>query len=271
VEGHADALSILAECGGTESTSGTYGVWAARAKVGGTKAARVGGGWQLSGTKPFCSGSDQLDRALVTADTPDGYRLFDISVADHVISVLPGTWPAVGMADSQSESLAFGGPVVPEQDAIGGPEFYLERPGFWFGATGVAACWFGGASALLESVRSSLSPKSGDHALADLGRAVALVDGMRAVLRDAAEAIDADPSDMSKRAQRHALTVRQLVHDGCLQVLSLVAGAGGAGPLCHDPEQARRTADLFVYLAQHHGGAEAAELGRISQASNSQL
>ena len=171
------------------------------------------------------------------------------------------------MADSQSESLVFGGPVIPEQDAIGGPGFYLERPGFWFGATGVAACWFGGASALLESVRTSVSPKSDDHVLADLGRAVALVDGMRVVLKDAAQAIDADPFDHVRKAHRHALTVRQIVHDGCLQVLSLVAGAGGAGPLCHDPEQARRTADLFVYLAQHHGGAEAAELGRISQTS----
>jgi hypothetical protein len=175
------------------------------------------------------------------------------------------------MADSQSESLEFGGPVVSEQDAIGGPEFYLERPGFWFGATGVAACWFGGACALLESARTSVSPKSGEHALADLGRAVALVDGMRVVLNDVAREIDADPVDMSGKAHRHALTVRQLVHDGCLQVLSLVAGAGGAGPLCHDPEQARRAADLFVYLAQHHGGADAAELGRISQASKSQL
>jgi alkylation response protein AidB-like acyl-CoA dehydrogenase len=271
VEGHADALSILAECRGTEFTSSTYGVWAARATTGGTKAARVRGGWQLSGVKPFCSGSDQLDRALVTADTADGYRLFDISVADQVISVLPCSWPAVGMADSQSESLEFGGPVVPEQDAIGGPEFYLERPGFWYGATGVAACWFGGASALLESAKTSVSPTSGDHALVDLGRAVALVEGMRVVLKDAAQAIDADPVDTLGKAHRRALTVRQLVHDGCLQVLSLVAGAAGAGPLCHDPEQARRTADLFVYLAQHHGGADAAELGRISLASNPQL
>jgi hypothetical protein len=271
VEGHADALSILAESRRTKSTSSTYGVWAARAAIGGTKAVRVRGGWRLSGVKPFCSGSDQLDRALVTADTADGYRLFDISVADQVASVLPCSWPAVGMADSQSESLAFGGPVIPEQDAVGAPEFYLERPGFWFGATGVAACWFGGASALLESAKASVSPDSGDHALADLGRAVALVDGMRVVLKDAAEAIDADPADMLGTAHRHALTVRHLVHDGCLQILTLVASAGGAGPLCHDPEQARRAADLFVYLAQHHGGPDAVELGRISQASNSQL
>ena len=48
VEGHADALSILAECQRTESTSSTYGVWAARPPIGGTKADRVRGGWQLS-------------------------------------------------------------------------------------------------------------------------------------------------------------------------------------------------------------------------------
>ncbi len=269
VEGHADALSILAESKGNDpiSTSCTYGVWAARAKEAPTRAVRVRGGWQMSGTKPFCSGSDQLDRALVTAEAPDGYRLFDIPVSDHVVSVLPHSWPAVGMADSRSETLVFGGPAIPVADEVGGPGFYLERPGFWFGAIGVAACWFGGAGALVESVRSSISPKSNDHVLVDAGRAIARVAGMRTVLEDAARAIDADPLDTSGQAHRRALTVRQVVHDGCLEVLSLVAAAGGAGPLCHDPEQARRAADLFVYLAQHHGGAEAAELGRMSTAS----
>lgn len=267
VEGHADALSILAESGRTEPGSSTYGVWAARGTEASATAIRVRGGWQLSGTKPFCSGSDQLDRALVTAEATDGYRLFDISVADHVAAVVPCSWSAVGMADSQSETLVFGGPVISEANEVGGPGFYLQRPGFWFGAIGVASCWFGGANALVQSVTASLPPTSGDNAHADLGRAVAHVNGMRAVLQDVARSIDEDPADTLRQAHRQALSVRQLVHDSCLQVLSLVASAGGAGPLCHDPEQARRAADLFVYIAQHHGGAEAAELGRLSRAS----
>ena len=265
VEGHADALSILTEAGMPPYGSGiSYGVWAARAGRGGTVATPVSGGWLLSGVKPYCSGSDRLDRALVTADAPDGYRLFDILVADHARSVAQESWMAVGMADSESETLTFGGPALPQSAAVGGPDFYLRRPGFWSGAVGVAACWYGGAKGLVDALLAGLAPEVGAHALADAGRAVAIVAGLAAYLEHAADAIDADPSDEQHRGHRRALSVRQVVHDGCLQIHALVAAAGGAGPLCHDRAQARRAADLFVYLAQHHGGADAAALGQIA-------
>ena len=106
VEGHADALSILAEAGlAPQGARASYGVWAARAGHGGTVATPVPGGWSLTGIKPYCSGSEQLDRALITADSPDGYRLFDISVSEQVVAVERGSWPAVGMADSASATL----------------------------------------------------------------------------------------------------------------------------------------------------------------------
>jgi alkylation response protein AidB-like acyl-CoA dehydrogenase len=265
VEGHADALSILAEAGvPSQGFSQSYGVWAARAGRGGTVATPVPGGWSLTGVKPYCSGSVGLDRALVTADAPDGYRLFDIRVADHVRTVAPESWMAVGMADSESETLTFEGPTLPQSAAIGGPDFYLRRPGFWSGAVGVSACWYGGAKGLVDALLDGLGSGLGAHALADAGRAVAIEAGLAAYLEHAAEAIDADPSDEHRRGHRRALSVRQVVHDGCLQIHSLVAAAGGAGPLCHDRAQARRAADLFVYLAQHHGGADAAALGQIA-------
>ena len=68
-----------------------------------------------------------------------------------------------------SETLDFGGPPVPMSLSVGPPNFYLERPGFWFGATGVAACWFGGASGLAEQccgasarIHQTLSSSSSD-------------------------------------------------------------------------------------------------------------
>lgn len=139
-EGHVDALAILAEAGRRPvSPAATYGVWAARNPTHGVTARHTKDGWRLTGQKPFCSGSGLIDRALVSAETSDGYRLFDISVPEHVVRTLPDSWPAVGMAGSLSNTLEFGGPPIPDHQAIGGPEFYLERPGFWFGAIGVAA------------------------------------------------------------------------------------------------------------------------------------
>jgi hypothetical protein len=218
--------------------------------------------------KPFCSGGRLIDRALVTADTPDGYRLFDISVPQNVVGSRPDSWLAVGMADSLSESLDFGGPAIPGDMAIGGPGFYLERPGFWFGAIGVAACWFGGAQGLVDHLVNSLDPQTSDVVFAELGHAVAHAAAMRSVIEAAAAAIDADPLDQSGEAQLRSMVVRHAVHHGSNQVLSHTAAAGGARPLCHSREQARRAADLYVYLAQHHGPQDAAALGRMAQRNN---
>ena len=204
LEGHVDALAILNEAGREPESGAIYGVWAARPPGGGTTARLAPDGWHLTGTKPFCSGSTRLDRALVTAECGDGYRLFDISVAENVVRVHPGSWPAVGMADSLSDTLDFGGAPVPADRAVGPPGFYLERPGFWFGATGVAACWYGGARGLVGHVLQSLGPHPSELMVTEVGYAVAHIDLMRRALQQAAGEIDADPTDDSGEARRHA-------------------------------------------------------------------
>ncbi len=264
LEGHVDALAILAEAGLAPEAGATYGVWAARARTGGTTAHLARDGWHLAGEKPYCSGSTRLDRALVTADCSDGYRLFDVAVNENVVRVHSGTWPAVGMADSLSETLDFGGPPVPANRAIGPPNFYLDRPGFWFGAVGVAACWYGGARGLLDHLLHSVGLRKSELLLVELGHAVAHVEMMRQAIERVAEEIDADPEDCKGMAKRRALVVRHLVHHGAQQVLTRSAAAGGAGPLCHDPQQSRRSADLYVYLAQHHTVQDANLLGHLA-------
>lgn len=263
-EGHADALAILAESGlGRRHPGARYGVWAARSGADSVTATPVLGGWSLSGQKPFCSGSGIVDRALITAETPDGYRLFDIATDDVVIDTLRDSWVAVGMADSHSETLTFGGSVIADDDVVGPPGFYTERPGFWFGASGVAACWFGGARGLVAGAMESVSGDSGELVRTDIGKAASWLQAADDSLRSAARAIDADPEDKLGRGQERALALRQIVHDSCEAVLRLTAAFGGARPLCHDPAQARRAADLYVYLAQHHGRADAAHLGHL--------
>ena len=263
LEGHVDALSILAEVGHEPTAGETYGVWAARTPDG-TTARLKADGWQLSGEKPFCSGSTRIDRALVTAECSDGYRLFDVSVAENVIRVHPGSWPAVGMADSLSETLDFGGAPLPGTSEVGPPNFYLERPGFWFGATGVAACWYGGARGLVEHLVRSLGTDPSELVVAELGEAFAHVDLMRRAIEQAAVDIDNDPHDLSGAAKRRALVIRHAVHHAAQQVLLHCAAAGGARPLCHDPVQAQRAADLYVYLAQYHGPQDANILGGMA-------
>jgi alkylation response protein AidB-like acyl-CoA dehydrogenase len=221
----------------------------------------------LSGSKEFCSGSSILDRALVTAETSLGYLIFDVAVKEVVVTSHDGSWPATGMADSLSLTLDFGGAVVEEAQVVGPAGFYTQRPGFWFGGAGVAACWYGGAVGLVNDLVESLRPEPNEHVLADLGLAVSALESMRCVLVSVSEGFDADPLDEGRQAQFRALVARQVVHDRATEVLARVASAGGARPLCHDERESRRAADLYVYLAQHHGGADAAALGRIMAVS----
>jgi alkylation response protein AidB-like acyl-CoA dehydrogenase len=260
-EGHADALAILAESGRAATPGASYGVWASRSRNANTFAERVPGGWNLTGSKEFCSGARTIDRALVTAASDEGYLLFDVDVAEQVTSVDEDSWPAIGMADSQSETLEFGGPTLPENALVGRPEFYVQRPGFWFGAAGVAACWFGGAVGLVNGLMKWQQDDPGESVLVDLGAAVSELEGMRYALQAAARDFDKDPNDRRQQAKFRALVTRRIVHDASQSVLERVASAGGARPLCHDMQQARRAADLYVYLAQHHGSADAKELG----------
>jgi hypothetical protein len=114
-------------------------------------------------------------------------------------------------------------------------------------------------SGVLESLRGD----PGELVLMELGKAASGLQAASDALQSVASAIDDDPDDKLDRAKERALAVRQVVHDCCEDILKCTAAAGGARPLCHDAAQARRAADLYVYLAQHHGGADAVQLGRL--------
>jgi alkylation response protein AidB-like acyl-CoA dehydrogenase len=264
-EGHTDALAILAEAGrDPRPASALYGVWAARSPEDPTTASRSGAGWVLSGTKQFCSGVGIIERALVTAEAEDGYRLFDVDLAGAGIAAVEGSWPAVGMVGSASLTVTFDAVPVDADRTVGGPDFYTGRPGFWFGAAGVAACWYGGAVGLVEHLLDGLAAAPAEHVLTEVGRAVARVGSMRHSLEGVAAGGRPGPAAVGDRARDSALEVRDTVHAACTAVLAHVANAGGARPLGHDPAQARRAADLYVYLSQHHGPADSAQLGRLA-------
>lgn len=262
-EGHADALAILTEAQRAPVAGASYGVWASRGGAATTFAERVPGGWILSGTKEFCSGSGFLDRALVTAVTGEGYLLFDVSTSEHVISRVEDSWPAVGMANSASHTLEFGGPPIGDEQLVGGANFYTDRSGFWHGSCAVASCWFGGAVGLLNGLIQWINAEPDDLVLAGLGAIFADLETMRFALKDAASEIDDDPHDVRRQSKMRALVTRQVVHGAALRVLQGTALVGGARPLCHDASQSRRAADLFAYLSQHHGTADTREVGQL--------
>ncbi|GLY85795.1 acyl-CoA dehydrogenase [Actinoallomurus iriomotensis] len=242
-EGHFDALAILAELNGPRPAPGDlWAVWAA------TPPSLEADGGRVSGVKPYCSGARVCTRALVTA----GDLLFAVEPGEPV----EGTWPATGMAASDSLDVRFEG--VPAEQ-VGPPGGYTGRPGFHHGGVGVAAVWYGGARAVARPLLGVREP----HALAHLGAVEIALTSARDALERAADEIDADPLDRKQQAAARALRVRSLVAEVAAEVLDRTGRALGAGPLSHDEAHARRVADLTVYIRQHHAERDLAALGAM--------
>lgn len=273
LEPHADALAILAEVGelgvqdavpdlapgGVAGRSPVWGVFAAEAPPARLEAHRAGSGWVLDGTKPWCSLAGVLDAALVSAHTDAGRALFAVDLHHPGVHARPGTWIARGLRRVDSGPVDFRG--VPAA-AVGAPGWYLERPGFAWGAVGVAACWYGGSLALVEQLRTSLRRRADpDRILAmNLGRADAALFAAGSCLEIAAAAMDSGNAEGQIGALL-AARVRAVVAGAAESVLADVGHALGPAPLAFDETYARRTADLEIYLGQHHGDRDVAELG----------
>ena len=265
VEGHLDARAIIAELEPHRPLDDDrLGVWAAEAPRGGLRATPDEDGWVLDGNRRWCSGAHEVTTALITAHAPDGLRLFLLPCDDPGVAPVPGTWPAVGMAASDSLEIRVDNVRVGPEAAIGGPGDYLDRPGFWHGAMGVAACWFGGAIGVGRLLRAQTCDSTDPHRLAHLGAVDAVLSTMADRLRTAAAEIDADPHDERDRAERLARRVRATVEAGCDEVLARTGRATGATALSLDPDHARRVADLTVYLRQSHAEADLARLGALT-------
>lgn len=261
-EGHADAMAILAELStGTDDArrGAPWGVWAAMPDS--VTATPTDDGWRLDGDRPWCSGAGDCAFALVTARAPDGARLFAADLAQTGVTPLDGTWPAVGMARSDSRTVRFTGAAA---TPVGDPGQYVNRPGFWHGGIGVAACWLGGAVGVADTLAKAAAGRDLDpHALAHLGAIDARLAAANALLLHAAARIDAAPTVVDERL---AAQVRAVVEATATEVLDRVGRALGAGPLCRDAEHASRVADLTVYLRQHHAERDLQHLGELTRA-----
>jgi hypothetical protein len=143
--------------------------------------------------------------------------------------------------------------------AIGNPGDYLSRPGFWAGATGVAACWHGGTVAVARTLRSAVEQKADAHALVHLGAVYAVLVQNRSTLREAARCIDARPdADVAVLAR----AVRFVIERNGAAVIDRVGRALGPRPLAYDRAHAQAVSDLQVYMRQSHAERDLELLGQ---------
>ncbi|MCL1551664.1 dehydrogenase [Xanthomonas nasturtii] len=141
---------------------------------------------------------------------------------------------------------------------LGEPEFYLQRPGFWHGGAGIAACWYGAATAIAEHLRRSPRVMHNPFSAAHLGAIDAQLLAARLMLHDLATTIDSAPTESHQFA---VIQLRSLMDRICRDVIERAALALGPVSLCCDAEHAQRCADLAAFIRQSHAEKDEQWLG----------
>lgn len=265
-EGHTDALAIMTELESDISIAG--GLWAtwaaeppfARVRIVDRQADRV----YLQGRKAWCSGARIVDQALLTTwDEQSRPQLVFVDLHQSNISSMDGGWQAVGMGSTASVDMTFEGALG---FCVGLPGQYLDRPGFWQGGGGIAACWYGAACALAGYLREHCKQSHHDaHAAAHLGAVDAALCTARESLREAAMWIDGNPR---RSAEIPIRRLRAQVEVVANRVTEHVGRALGATPFCRNAHFARLAADLPVFLRQSHAEKDLAALGELIAAQS---
>lgn len=262
-EAHVDAVQIIAESGATPPAGQLLGVWAAE-----QPSATVTAEWDatgallvLTGSKPFCSGASIVDAALVTVTAPEGRLLVHLPMSDMDPDRIDASvWRVRALSAVGTATVDLSGVTVPRTAVIGAPGWYLDRPGFWDGAVGPAACWAGAAIGLVGTARERCSDDP--HALAHLGALTADERALRSILDGAGHEQDAGAGGGST-AQRRALEVRHLVDTLSADVEARFGRCLGPRSLAFDESTADRLQALSIYRRQCHGERDLAVLGAI--------
>jgi alkylation response protein AidB-like acyl-CoA dehydrogenase len=261
-EAHWDAVAILKEAGREPVAGAVYGVWASEVPGQGLELKLIDGGYELTGSKKFCTGAGLLDRALVSVLRPTE-QLVDVDLLTHRehIKIDGSNWKTQAFAKTHTSAVEFLSLPVDRDGLIGDSAFYLNRLGFWHGACGPAACWAGGAKAIVEyAVRQK---KTDPHSQAHLGAMLSDLWALESYLESAGREID-NAADSPRRAQVLALKVRHLVEQCCTDILRRLERAFGPHPLAFDEEVSRRCSELQLYLRQCHAERDLELLARVA-------
>jgi hypothetical protein len=257
-EAHAAAAAILAELGSAKPRRGTvWAVWTAQMPGADVRIVnRDGDRVRLAGSKAWCSGAAFATDALVTGIDDEGRQwLAAVDLSQPGVEAVAGQWHAAGLAATGSFEVRF--EDVPAR-VVGGPNAYRDRPGFWFGVAGVAACWYGAAAALARHLAQSATYGDDPHRRAQLDTADAALSAARALLRETAREIDLAPT---ADATASALSVRSAVENAVDAVTRATARGLGAMPFCRDRWFAQMAADLPAFVRQSHAEHDLATLG----------
>lgn len=197
-ESHCDALSILHELG--DSTNMRYSeIWAVWAAEGGPAPLKEENNY-CTGTKLWCSGAAFVQQALMSYKNQQGQsQLCMIQLDQPSISIDFSQWQAVGMQHTQTAKVHFHNSLI---RLIGQPDQYLQRPGFWHGAAGIAACWYGAAVRLMHFLQQSCQDSPNSFKSMYMGELAQQLAVTKAFFQYTANLIDTQPYENHERVIR---------------------------------------------------------------------
>lgn len=219
-------------------------------------------GDRLTGRKRYASGLGLVDRAIVSARSPEGQRLVLVEAGDPARHA-PEEWDMAGMQASRSGGFDCAGlPVQP----LGPPDVYTREPHFAGGTWRIAAVTLGGIAGLLEATAARLRDRGHDQAEAHLlrlsplaGRAVA---AWPAILRAGRVASGPEGAADPERAAVLSAGTRLLTEELGQDTIAAVERSIGLGLFETGDEIGRRARDLACYMRQAARDAFALRVGR---------
>ena len=254
-ESHLDALSILHEVGYSQSLQGLWAIWAAE---GHPNPIRYKQG-KISGAKSWCSGANIVDYGLMTYRDENGQsQLLVVNMKQDGIEIDNSEWQAVGMQATDTATVKF---YQVAASHVGAANAYLERVGFWHGAAGVAACWYGATASIAAYLIKGYQQKPHDYKAMYLGQISTALAVTQQYFHHVSYLIDSQPT------HHHELAIRQLrsnVEQLARLVLETVGQALGAAPFCGNAHFARLSADLPVFIRQSHAAFDLQKIGELT-------
>lgn len=266
-ESHLDALTILHEVGAATTTqkasqdsmSGLWAVWAADGPILEFEPNKDSQAGKVNGTKAWCSGARFVDYGLMTyRDAQGRSQLLIVDMRQDGIVIDDSSWQAVGMQATDTAAIAFTDVTAMQ---VGAADAYLERAGFWHGAAGVAACWYGATTALAQYLITSYQQKPNHYKAMYLGQINTALFGTQQCFYHVAELMASQPQS------HHELAIRALrasTEQSARQVLEDIGQALGAAPFCTNAHFARLAADLPVFIRQSHGAFDLQTIGELT-------
>jgi alkylation response protein AidB-like acyl-CoA dehydrogenase len=284
-EGHVNALQLVQTFGtaaqihsyAADAKKGhVFGVWNAEA-TDGVKFIPTAAGYQLSGSKTFCSGHGYVSRPIVGGALPDGTWQICIVPMEAVETIVDKSWwQPSGMRATASYKTDFSGVNITPKDLLGKPGEYLQQPWLTGGVVRFAAVQLGGAEALLNETRrylQSLGRVKHPYQEERLGQMAIAVESGNLWLRGAADKLAnysstfagtlAEQKTDQQIAQivAYANMTRSAIEQICMEVIQLCERSVGTRGLLPEHPMERIIRDLSLYLRQPAHDAAIAGVG----------